>query len=61
MRVIQGVAVPVDVVREIRALERDGTTLDAIGCRFHLSRAAVLAITRRRAPVAPPVPMCGAG
>jgi hypothetical protein len=39
MRIIQGVAVADELVREIRALERDGTTLDAIGRRFHLSRA----------------------
>jgi hypothetical protein len=59
MRIIQGVAVADELVREIRALERDGTTLDSIGRRFHLSRAVVQQIVRRRAPAAP-TPAAGA-
>jgi hypothetical protein len=59
MRIVQGVAVADELVREIRALERDGTTLDAIGRRFHLSRAVVQQIVRRRAPAAP-TPAAGA-
>ena len=49
VRIVNGQGVPVDVVREILALERAGTTLDAIGRRFHLSRAAVEKLVRRRA------------
>jgi hypothetical protein len=56
MRIIQGVAVAAEeLVLEIRALERAGTTHDALSRRFRLPRVVVARVCHHRPRVAPTV------